>query len=179
MDIHNSIYGCKHRTSVDQMQSIHCPSQHTHRPVPHHWLQYKVTWPTSGNHGTVMPGDTGGLGWHPTGKNYLSEPIHAPEMPSSAWGTRFVKTIIDLVALNDLLHRAKCHNKSLFSKWWFPTDGQLNPYQIISLGSFHSYQIPRKKCEFLFLFSIHETMCNYKSPGSGQCWLNGVWHTCL
>ena len=47
-----------------------------------------------------MPGNPGGVGCHPTGKNYSFEPSHAPEMPSSAWGTRFVKTIINLAALN-------------------------------------------------------------------------------
>ena len=40
---HNSIYGCKHRTSVDQMQSIHCPGQCTHRPVPHQALAKDLT----------------------------------------------------------------------------------------------------------------------------------------
>ena len=55
-----------------------------------HWLPYKITLPTSRNHGAVMPGrygTPGGLGWHPIGKNYPSEPMHASEKPSSAWGT--------------------------------------------------------------------------------------------
>ena len=104
-----------------------------------HWLPDTVTWPTSINHGAFIPGNPGGLGWHLTGKNYSSEPIHATEMPSSAWGTRFVTTIIDLAALNGLLHRAKCHNKLLFSKWWFMTDCWFNPYQTISSDSFHKY----------------------------------------
>ena len=67
-----------------------------------HWLPEKVTWPTSRNHGAVMSGNPGGLGWHPTGKNYSSEPIHATEMPSSAWGTRFVTASTDLAALNGM-----------------------------------------------------------------------------
>ena len=103
------------------------------------WLPYKNTWPTSRNHGAVMPGNPGGLEWHPTGKNYSSEPIHAPKMPSSAWGTRFVTTIIDLDALNGLLHRGKCHNKLLLSKWWFPIDCRFNPYQTMPLNSFRNY----------------------------------------
>ena len=46
-----------------QMQSIQCPEQHTHHPVPHgasagpHWLPDKVTWPIFRNYGAVMPGN--------------------------------------------------------------------------------------------------------------------------
>ena len=76
-----------------------------------HWLPYKVTWATSRKHGAVMPGNPGGLGWHPTGMNYSFEPIHVMDMQSSAWETRFVTTIIDLATLNNLLHRAKCCTK--------------------------------------------------------------------
>ena len=118
-----------HRTSVDKIQSIHCPVQRTHRPLPCrtsardvHRLPDKATWPTSRYHGAVMPSNQGGLGCHPTGKKYASGPIHTTEMPSSAWGTRFATTIIDIAALSSPLHRAKCHNKLLFSKWWFTTD---------------------------------------------------------
>ena len=79
------------------------PSSIGERP---HWLPDKVKWPTSRNHGAVIPDNPGDLGWHPTGKNYssdpihaTSEPIHATEIQSSAWGPRFVTTIIDLAAL--------------------------------------------------------------------------------
>ena len=48
-----------------------------------------------------MARNPGGLGWHPTGKNYSSEPIHVTDMQSSAWGTRFVTTIINVA---DLIH---------------------------------------------------------------------------
>ena len=33
------------------------------------WFPDKITKPTSRNHGEVMPGNPGGLGWHPLGKN--------------------------------------------------------------------------------------------------------------
>ena len=69
-----------------------------------HWLPDKVTGSTSTNNGAVMPGNLADLGWHPTGKNYSSDPIDATEMQSSAWGT----TIIDLSVLNGVFHRANC-----------------------------------------------------------------------
>ena len=81
------------------------------------------------------------------------------EMQNSAWGTGFVTTIIDLAALNSRLHRAKWHNKLLFSKWRFMTNCWFNPsampFWTISLGSFHNYKISRWNwCAFLSLFSI-------------------------
>ena len=80
-----------------------------------HWLPDKVMWPTSSNHGAVMPGNPGGLGWYPTGKNYSSECIHVKDMQSTARGTWFVAIIIDLAALNGPQHRVKIHNKLLAS----------------------------------------------------------------
>ena len=41
-------------------------------------------------------------GKRPIGKYYSSGSIHATKMPSSAWGTRFVTTIIDLAALKSI-----------------------------------------------------------------------------
>ena len=102
-----------------------------------HCLPVKFTWPTYSHHGEVMPGNPGGLEWHPTGLNYSSKPIHATEMPRSAWSTQFVKSVIDLAALNKLL-AAKYTNKRLFSNWWLSTDCWFNPYQTISLGSVHN-----------------------------------------
>ena len=52
-----------------------------------------------------------GLGWHPSSKNYVSEPIHAPEMSSGAWGTPLVTTSIYLAATNGLMQNRKCHTK--------------------------------------------------------------------
>ena len=140
----------------------------------------KFTWPTSVNHGAVMPANPGRLGWNLTGKNYSSEPIHATLVPSSAWGTRFVATIIgliDLAALNGLLHRAlyrtKCHNKLLFSKWWLTTDFRFNPYQTTSSSNFHNYQNPRWNwCAFLFLFSIPFCSCWLKTSALLLCTLD-------
>ena len=43
--------------------------------------------------------------------------------------TRLVTTIIDLAALNSLLHRAKCHNEPLLSNDGFTTSCRFNPYQ--------------------------------------------------
>ena len=94
-----------------------------------HWLPDKVTWPIFRNHGAVLPGNPGGFGWHPTDKNYSSEPIQAMEIQCSAWGTWFV----------------------LFSKWRFTTYCWFNSCQTISLGSFHNYEIPRSNwCAFCF-----------------------------
>ena len=84
-----------------------------------------------------MPGYPGGLGWHPPGKNWLSEPIPVTDMTSSARGKRFVTTIIDLAALNGLTHRAKCHNKLLFSSGWFTTSCWFILYQKCLLFSIY------------------------------------------
>ena len=95
---------CGPYTALASILTDRYPIVHPRGP---HWLPDKVTWTTSRNHGGVMPGFLGGLGWHPTGKNYSSEPIHVTGMQSSAWDTWFVTTIADLAALNDMLHRAK------------------------------------------------------------------------
>ena len=102
-----------------------------------HWLPGNVTWPTS-----IMPCNPEGFWRHPTGKTYLSQPIHARELQSSAWGTRFVTTIINQAARHVLLHRVKCHNKFCLANDdprqfddWTHTKQFLN--------SFHNYQISR------------------------------------
>ena len=64
-----------------------------------HWLPDKVTWPITRHHGAVMPGNLGGLGWHPTGKNYPSEPIHATEMQISAWAHGLSQQLLTLLHL--------------------------------------------------------------------------------
>ena len=114
-----------------------------------------VTWTNSANHGVVMPGNPECLGWHSTGKNYSTDPIHATEMQSSAWGTWFVTIAIDLTALNGRLHRAKCHNKLLFSKWWFTTDCWFNPHQTDFFGQFsHLLNFPLKLMCVSFFCSV-------------------------
>ena len=70
----------------------------------------KVTWPTSINHGAVIPGNLRGLGWHLKGKDYPdpwlpSDPTLPTDMQSCAWGTKFVTSVVDFAALNGLLHR--------------------------------------------------------------------------
>ena len=119
-----------------------------------HWLTDKVTWPTTRNHGTIMPGNSGSMGWHTTGKNYSFEPIHAMETKRSTWDTWFVTTIIDLAALNSLLHRAKCHNKLLFDKWWLKTNSWFKPSNFF--GNFHNPLISCWIfCAFHFLCSLY------------------------
>ena len=80
-----------------------------------------------------MPGNPGGLRWHPTGKMHTE---------SRAWGTRFFIIIIDLAALESLLHRAKWHNKFFFSKWWFTTNCLFSPYQTILWAVFTIIKLP-------------------------------------
>ena len=62
-----------------------------------HWLPDTVTWPTPTKHVDEIP---------QARIAHLIPSIHATEMLSSAWGTRSATTIIDLAALNGLLHRA-------------------------------------------------------------------------
>ena len=102
-----------------------------------HWLPDKVTWPIFRNHGAVMPGNPGGFGWHPTDKNYSSEPIQAMEMQCSAWGTWFV----------------------LFRKWRFTTDCWFNPWQTNMtnnfFGQFSQLWNPPLKLMCVFFFSVY------------------------
>ena len=122
-----------------------------------HWLPDKVTLPTSVNCGVVKPGNLRGLGWHRTGKNYSSDPIHATEVQSSAWGTWIVTIVIDF------LHLTVCCTEqnatmTLFDKWWFITDCWFNPYQAI-FGQFSQLlNFPLKLMCVSFLFSIY-IMC--------------------
>ena len=96
--------------------------------------------------GYTVPGNPGGLGWHATGMNYSSQPIHATEMQSRTWGT-----------LLTLLHLTVCCTEKnaiihfLSSKWWFTADHCFNPYHTIPLGSFQTHQIARWNwCAFPF-----------------------------
>ena len=87
---------------------ILCPIEHR-AGITDHQVR-KVTWPTSINHGAVIPGNLRGLGWHLKGKDYPdpwlpSDPTLPTDMQSCAWGTKFVTSVVDFAALNGLLHR--------------------------------------------------------------------------
>ena len=54
-----------------------------------------------------MIGNPGRLGWHPTGKDYPSDPRHTTEMQSSVWDKMFGAPAIGITAPDGVLHRVQ------------------------------------------------------------------------
>ena len=127
-----------HRTFQYQMQSMQCPGQRTHHPIPHRASAMDLT-------------DCQIKSRDPPPETIVQlclviqevwvdilyarithlGPFMSRRCRVVHRGTRFVTTIIDIAARNGLLHRAKCHNKLSFSNGWFITSWWYNPYQIV------------------------------------------------
>ena len=145
------------------MQSIHCPSQRPRRPVPHRASARDLIDDDCQIRSRDPPPETmvqlclvimGVCDDIPRARIHLS-PFMSRRCRLVHRDTQFVTTIIDLTALNGLLHRTKCHDKLLFSNGWFTTSCWFDLYQTISLGSFYNHSISRWNwCAVLFLFSI-------------------------
>ena len=108
------------------MQPIHCPSQRTHRPVPHRASARDLTDcrirsrdahpETMVQLCLVMLDVWGDI---PQARITHLSPFMSGRCRVVHRGTPFDTAILDLAALYGLLHRANCHNKLLFngSRW--------------------------------------------------------------
>ena len=119
-----------HRTSVNQMQSVHCPGQRTHRPVPHRASARDLIYCHIRLHNT--PPET---------------------MVQLCLVIQGFELLIWAHSCHGLLHRAKCRNKFLCGEWCFRTNCCFNPYQTILGGKFsHSWSFPLKLMCVSFFF---------------------------
>ena len=149
------------RTSVNQVQSIHCPGQRTHRPV-----SYRASARDLINcqikSGSPSPETMVQLClviqevWD--GIPHARIPHLSPFMPRRCRVVHEAHVsspnMIDLAALNSLLHRTKCPNTPLFTNDGSPEiDCWFNPYQIISEQFSQLWNSPLKLMCVSILFS--------------------------
>ena len=167
------------------MQPIHCPSQRTHRPVPHRASARDLTDcrirsrdahpETMVQLCLVMLDVWGDI---PQARITHLSPFMSGRCRVVHRGTPFDTAILDLAALYGLLHRANCHNKLLFRNGWFTMSCWFNPYQTISLGSFYNYQISLWNwCAFLFCveyITMHRDTTSFR-----ERWLHHYWYIAI